>query len=278
MKVLRHLGWSWLVVLLALLVRAAAADQWRVTGGVISETIPFTRSFTVTAEPVHRTIVSARVQLRVTHPWVGDLRCVLRHPCGAQVVLLDRSGLAAEQGAGSGVGYPGPWGCGGDNIDVWFDDAALAAAETTCPYSQTPVLSGALRPLSPLANLAARSPLGVWTLTITDLLMGDTGSVETICVELITAVDCNHNGRDDAIDIEQGSSVDVNADGVPDECACSADVNHDAVVNAADLALLLSQWGSCSACSADLTADSFVQADDLAIMLSQWGVCVLGYR
>ena len=82
---------------------------------------------------------------------------------------------------------------------------------------------------------------------------------------------------------------------------CSADVNGDGVVNAADLALLLGSWGQNPGhpadlggdgvvdatdlalllgsrdpnptSASDLNDDAVVDADDLTILLSNWGVC-----
>ncbi|MEM9167132.1 MAG: hypothetical protein AAGB48_08910 [Planctomycetota bacterium] len=49
--------------------------------------------------------------------------------------------------------------------------------------------------------------------------------------------DCNSNGTDDPIDVADGSSEDINADGVPDECQITrlcADVNNDGIVTDSD--------------------------------------------
>ena len=44
-------------------------------------------------------------------------------------------------------------------------------------------------------------------------------------------------------------------------------------IDAADLASLLSAWGSCTDCAADYNGDDSVDAQDLATILSYWGVC-----
>ena len=49
------------------------------------------------------------------------------------------------------------------------------------------------------------------------------------------------------------------------------DLNVNCTVNAADLALLLASWGSCSRCSADLNLDETVNTLDLVILLNNWG-------
>ncbi len=54
----------------------------------------------------------------------------------------------------------------------------------------------------------------------------------------------------------------------PEEFTVLGDLNGDAVVNAADLALLLGQWGT-GGC-ADLNGDGAADAADLALMLGNW--------
>jgi hypothetical protein len=48
-----------------------------------------------------------------------------------------------------------------------------------------------------------------------------------------------------------------------------ADLNGDGVVNGADLAILLGQWGGPG--SADLNGDGVVGGADLALLLAAWG-------
>ena len=57
--------------------------------------------------------------------------------------------------------------------------------------------------------------------------------------------------------------------------SCAGDANGDGLVNAADLARVLSAWGSCAAkpCDEDFNADGAIDAADLAAVLSGWGSC-----
>ena len=88
----------------------------------------------------------------------------------------------------------------------------------------------------------------------------------------IEGIDCNGNANSDACDIFNELSEDENGDNVPDECQPAADLSGDGVVNALDLSLLLSQWGSCQRdCNADLTGDAVVGPPDLAALLVAWG-------
>ncbi len=52
-----------------------------------------------------------------------------------------------------------------------------------------------------------------------------------------------------------------------------ADINHDGVVNGADLGLLLGGWGDCveGCCAADLNQDGIVNGADLGMLLGSWG-------
>ena len=57
------------------------------------------------------------------------------------------------------------------------------------------------------------------------------------------------------------------------ETPCTGDLNDDGVVNGADLAILLGEWGKCPGCVADLNGDGVVNGADLAILLGAWGEC-----
>lgn len=88
-------------------------------------------------------------------------------------------------------------------------------------------------------------------------------------------LDCNLNLRPDSCDITLGSSLDVNGDGVPDECqgGCAGNTNDDEVVDLGDLLHVLANWGACPACAADVDGNGMVDASDLAVVLSAWGPC-----
>ena len=78
--------------------------------------------------------------------------------------------------------------------------------------------------------------------------------------------------------------TDFDANGVPDACECATnpalpsccmgDLFNDGAVNAADLAVVLTQWGETGVgLEADLDGNGIVNGIDLAIVLSNWGVC-----
>jgi hypothetical protein len=91
-----------------------------------------------------------------------------------------------------------------------------------------------------------------------------------------TNADCNGNGVLDLLDIAAGTSDDADADGIPDECACPADLDGDGQVGFADLLIVLEAWGSCPAeppCPADIDSDTVVGFGDLLALLTAWGAC-----
>jgi hypothetical protein len=56
---------------------------------------------------------------------------------------------------------------------------------------------------------------------------------------------------------------------------CPADLNHDGVVNGADLGLLLGSWGPCvnPPCIGDINHDGNTDGADLGLLLGAWGPC-----
>ena len=58
-------------------------------------------------------------------------------------------------------------------------------------------------------------------------------------------------------------------------CSSPGDINLDGIVDAADLAIVLGNWGPCpdppDPCIADLNGDGIVGPADLAIVLGNWG-------
>ncbi len=69
-------------------------------------------------------------------------------------------------------------------------------------------------------------------------------------------------------------SVDLDGDGIPDECEVFADLDDDGIVGATDLIILLGAWGLCPPppdfCPADLSNDGVVGTTDLLILLGNW--------
>jgi serine protease AprX len=88
-------------------------------------------------------------------------------------------------------------------------------------------------------------------------------------------VDCNGNTVTDPVDIEEGTSLDENGNGIPDECEpdCPGDLNGDGVINLEDLATLLANYGTSGGAfeDGDLDGDGDVDLSDLSALLALYG-------
>ena len=96
------------------------------------------------------------------------------------------------------------------------------------------------------------------------------------------SADCNADGVVDYGQIRAGELDDADANNVPDCCEdgsgctpCASDVVEDGVVNAIDLASVLSYWGTDGGklARSDVDGSGTVDALDLARVLSDWGPC-----
>jgi hypothetical protein len=90
-----------------------------------------------------------------------------------------------------------------------------------------------------------------------------------------SAPDCNHNDQPDSCDIFEGTSDDLNVNGIPDECEAIGDLDGDGAVNVRDLLALLAAWGACDepcppACTGDTNGDCIVNWIDLITLLKNW--------
>ncbi len=115
--------------------------------------------------PSNVTLSDLNVRVEIQHTWVGDLYVKLRSPLGTEVVLLDRPGYT-----GSGFG------CGNDNMNVTFDDAASIVAETHCAGTN-PWLTGPAKPFGLLSAFNGQGTAGNWILTVSDRAASDTGNL-----------------------------------------------------------------------------------------------------
>ncbi len=83
--------------------------------------------------------------------------------------------------------------------------------------------------------------------------------------------DCDGDGIVDFVEIYNGSP-DADFNGVPDDCVvCPADLDHNGQVGAADIAILLNNWGAPG--QGDLDHNGITNAVDIALLLGNWGPC-----
>ena len=78
---------------------------------------------------------------------------------------------------------------------------------------------------------------------------------------VLSGQDCNGNGEDDTIDIADEISLDLNADGIPDECQYRADFNHDGFLDYTDFDAFVQAFEA-GASTADFNSDGFLDFTD----------------
>ena len=94
------------------------------------------------------------VYLKINHSYVSDLTAVLRSPSGTQVTLFTDACDDLQ------------------NIDVVFDDNGA-----TLVCGDNPAISGTVTPQQALSAFNGQSPLGTWTLRVTDGFAEDGGQI-----------------------------------------------------------------------------------------------------
>ena len=110
----------------------------------------------------------------------------------------------------------------------------------------------------------------------------------TISPRTVISPDCNNNFVLDLVDIQNGTSQDLNGNGIPDECEstpCPSDIaGGDGQVDVNDLLAVITTWGSCPGCppahcAADIVplgppqGDCQIDVNDLLAVISTWGAC-----
>ena len=85
-------------------------------------------------------------------------------------------------------------------------------------------------------------------------------------------IDCNGNLRADSCDIDIGTSLDANSNGIPDECEappCPAAFNEDGGVDGGDVEAFYLAWES-AAESADVNQDGGIDGADVEFFFIAW--------
>ena len=102
-----------------------------------------------------------------------------------------------------------------------FDTGRVAAFERLCfgrgRQSEEKAEGGP--PLGVVVPQTAREgEESIVTLTVDPIKSQKKGLSCKVAIQVVPPPDCNENGTDDALDISNGKSKDMNADGIPDEC------------------------------------------------------------
>ena len=116
------------------------------------------------------------VSVEMTHSWVGDVVFTLQHvDTGTTVTFYDRPGVPAST-----------FGCSGDNVDATLDDEAATPVEDECGAG-VPAIAGSFIPNNPLSAFDGEDLAGTWRITASDLAGGDTGTLNTWCIDAGTS-------------------------------------------------------------------------------------------
>lgn len=130
--------------------------------------------------PEAATILDANVQISVTHTWIGDLIIQVSNGTSAPVVV-NRPLLVASP----------PDGCGGDHImGSYGDDEGMDGTwEESCINGKpaypanSRMIGGDPANKSLMSVFDGGSTAGTWSLSVSDHLPGDTGTLDGFCME-----------------------------------------------------------------------------------------------
>jgi hypothetical protein len=115
-------------------------------------------------------ILDLNLSLRINHTYVSDIWATLRHvETNTTIELIRRAG-----------GFS----CSGDNIAAELDDSALVpiSDSAACLASQTPAISGDLRPYGLLSAFNNQNIQGSWVLNVSDRSVTDLGYLVEWCL------------------------------------------------------------------------------------------------
>lgn len=198
--------------------------------------------------PANAEILSVRVALDVTHPWIGDLVATVSDG-EATATLIDRIGFA-------GLAF----GCGGDDIDAEFADGAAVTPEDLCAPFVAPNITGVVAPASPLGVFAGAPSGNPWIVRVGDDAPFDTGVLRTACVTIVyTLVDT------------PCALADVTTSGTDNGLG-------DGVIDLSDFSYYLARWAEADL-EADITPsaicdpgtpDDIVDLSDFSCFLALW--------
>ena len=117
-------------------------------------------------------IADVNLSIDANHTWVGDLIFTLQHDA-TTVIAVDRPGVPAST-----------FGCSSDNVGILLDDEGVdGPVESQCSGT-SPALFGSPTPNNPLSAFDAVSTALTWTLSVEDMVAGDTGTLNQWCIYL----------------------------------------------------------------------------------------------
>lgn len=134
------------------------------------------------------------VILKINHSWIGDITVTLTDDSGSSIDLMNRPGYV-----NSGLG------CSGEDINTIFNDGASIDVEDQCDDS--PAIHGFVVPDEALSTFNTAEFSGDWTISVTDSVGGDTGTLEEWClVPTLSSSNPNQNPVVDTAIIDQNNT------------------------------------------------------------------------
>ncbi|MEW5986154.1 MAG: proprotein convertase P-domain-containing protein [Chloroflexota bacterium] len=117
-------------------------------------------------------ILDMDIYVKVNHSLVGDLIFTVEHiDTGSSATIIDRPG------------YPvNTFGCTGNDIDATLNDEGPEPVEDECAPT-IPTILGEFSPNNPLTVFDDEDLSGLWALTVSDNVGGDTGTLLTWCLD-----------------------------------------------------------------------------------------------
>ncbi len=142
-------------------------------------------------------IQNISADVAITHTWIGDLVIKLRSPAGTVVTLMSRPGFI--EAADDGSGGPGSSANISSTFPIHFSTGAATSAEnmgSTLSNSGVVCQTDGICDYAPNAGAAStgsltsfigQSAAGIWKLCVGDAGLGDTGTLNTFALRIITS-------------------------------------------------------------------------------------------
>lgn len=189
--------------------------------------------------PESAEITDLQLGLTITHTWMGDIIATLSKD-GTTQAVFNRPGVPASTN-----------GCNGNNADIVLDDAATLVAETNCTAGANPtaayIVGEHYQPNVPLAAFDGMDLAGTWTLTVSDNVGADLGTLDSWCLIPATLPFANEPpvaGPLADVDVLVGEALNYDAG------AAFSDPNNDDLVFTAPA---LPAWASINAATGVIT-------------------------
>lgn len=140
---------------------------------------PASVTFDASAIPAGAVITNVTLSTNMYHSWSGDILAQLVAPSSSTVTIIDSPG--AGFGSSSNLGTAGS---GGNTAGSYVFDDAAAAVMNTSSTSGADIPEGSYQPITPFATLNGQSPIGIWTLNLTDMAGGDDGGLDNATLNI----------------------------------------------------------------------------------------------